>query len=471
MNAIELDFEQAKARHLLFKSRLRAILYDSGIDDTAVLSHHECGLGKWIYDHALPAYGHLPSMVELERVHADIHTCARRLVRLYREGHTEQARAGLAEMEGIADRLTYLLDHLEGQLRHTAPAAEPGEAYISLSLPDFQELLRTNQEFDGRIKTQIAELSAALQHSKQELTTQQTLLQTVFDNADVALFLMDDQQQCVFMNPAAERLTGFRLDEVQGNNLHSFIHHHYPDGRAFPIEECPIDQALPERNRMQGEEMFVHPDGTFYPVSFTASPIMGAAGQPVGTVIEVRDLTEQKKTQAALLESEDVFRTITTVSPVGLFLTDDQGKITFANQTILDWLGMTKDVYLANGGAEAIVAEDLAPTAEAFGRSFAAQRPHTDEFRIHHADGTVHHCLLAAVPRYRDDGSFAGYVGSFSDITERKQAEDNLRQYYDDLEVKVTFRNLQLEQELHALRQQAARAGAGAPQASTEDPA
>ena len=309
MNAIELDFEQAKARHLIFKSRLRSILYDAEVDEAPVLSHHECGVGKWIYGHALPAYGHLPEMQELERVHADIHTCARRLVKLYREGHAAQARAGLAEIEHIADRLIELLDLLENLLRHTAPAAQPADAYISLSVADFQELLQANQVLDERIKTQVSELSAALKHSNQALNTEQILLQTIFDNADVALFLMDEQQQCVFMNPAAEHLTGFRLEQVQGNNLHSFIHYQHPDGRPFPMEECPIDRALPERNRMQGEDVFVRPDGTFYPVSFTASPILGPQGQPVGTVIEVRDLTEQKKTQAALLESEILFRT------------------------------------------------------------------------------------------------------------------------------------------------------------------
>ena len=82
---IQLDFEQAKAKHLLFKSKLRSILYGAKLTDEApVLSHFECTVGKWIYNHALKAYGHIPEMQELEKVHADIHTSARQLVALYR---------------------------------------------------------------------------------------------------------------------------------------------------------------------------------------------------------------------------------------------------------------------------------------------------------------------------------------------------------------------------------------------------
>ncbi|WP_418320441.1 ATP-binding protein [Piscinibacter sakaiensis] len=131
------------------------------------------------------------------------------------------------------------------------------------------------------------------------------LLTAITDNASVALFIMDERQQCVFMNPAAERMTGYRLDEVTGRPLHDVIHHKHPDGRHYPLEDCPIDRAFPERNCTQGEEVFVHKNGQFYDVSFTASPIRGDEGQPIGTIIEVQDITERKRReQAAANETE-----------------------------------------------------------------------------------------------------------------------------------------------------------------------
>jgi PAS domain S-box-containing protein len=119
-------------------------------------------------------------------------------------------------------------------------------------------------------------------------------LEDLCNNATVALFVMDDRQHCVYMNPAAEQLTGFTLAEVQDKPLHDYIHNRRPDGRPYPLEECPIDRAAPANMQEQGEEVFVHKDGTLYPVTFTASPIR-RNGVVVGTVIEVQDARSQQK--------------------------------------------------------------------------------------------------------------------------------------------------------------------------------
>ncbi|OAS25112.1 sensor histidine kinase [Methylobacterium platani] len=121
-------------------------------------------------------------------------------------------------------------------------------------------------------------------------------LNAVLNNASVSIFLMDDRQHCIYMNRAAEQLTGWTLDEVLARDcpLHDIVHHTYPDGRPFPLHECAIDRAFPENNQERGEEVFVHRDGHFYPVGFTASPIRDDATNIIGTIIEVRDISEEK---------------------------------------------------------------------------------------------------------------------------------------------------------------------------------
>lgn len=121
-------------------------------------------------------------------------------------------------------------------------------------------------------------------------------LNAVLNNASVSIFLMDDRQHCIYMNRAAEQLTGWTLDEVLERDcpLHDIVHHTYPDGRPFPLAECAIDRAFPENNQERGEEVFVHKDGHFYPVGFTASPIRDDAANIIGTIIEVRDISEEK---------------------------------------------------------------------------------------------------------------------------------------------------------------------------------
>jgi PAS domain S-box-containing protein len=122
-------------------------------------------------------------------------------------------------------------------------------------------------------------------------------LDAVAENATLALFIMDEHQRCSYMNRAAEELTGFRLEELQGKELHYYVHHTRPDGSHYPLEECPIDQAFPQNMREQGEEVFVHKDGHFYPVAFTASPIR-QDGRTVGTIIEARDISEERRERA-----------------------------------------------------------------------------------------------------------------------------------------------------------------------------
>lgn len=118
----------------------------------------------------------------------------------------------------------------------------------------------------------------------------------VTDNATTGLFIMDDQQHCIFMNPAAEKITGYTFESLNNMQkpLHDIIHYKKADGSPYPLMECPIDRALPEKNQMRGEDVFVRPDGSMYPVAFTASPIQHQ-GKAVGTVIELRDTTEEKK--------------------------------------------------------------------------------------------------------------------------------------------------------------------------------
>ncbi|GAB2531258.1 CZB domain-containing protein [Rufibacter soli] len=108
-----LDFEQARIKHVLFKSKLRAMLYGATIDIEPVISTTECSLGKWIYNTALPRIGHLEEVKELEQVHKEMHVLARRLWKEYQAGQQDQALKGLAEVDIIAAKLLHLLDVIE----------------------------------------------------------------------------------------------------------------------------------------------------------------------------------------------------------------------------------------------------------------------------------------------------------------------------------------------------------------------
>lgn len=154
---------------------------------------------------------------------------------------------------------------------------------------------------------------AAIQDVSELKQTQESLhasgrrLDAILNNTTMAVFMMDERQHCVFMNAAAEQMTGFCLTETQGKTLHEVIHHTHPDGSHFPIEECVIDRAFLENNQMRGEGVFVHKDGSFYPVGFSASPMKDARGKSIGTIIEARNIEaelEARKTEEQLRRSQ-----------------------------------------------------------------------------------------------------------------------------------------------------------------------
>lgn len=152
-----------------------------------------------------------------------------------------------------------------------------------------------NARLYERAKAEIARREA----TEVRLRETERRLSAVLNNASVSIFLMNEFQHCIYMNAAAERLTGFTLEEVQGRPLHDVIHHTRPDGSPFPLQECAIDRAFPENANTQGEEVFVHKSGSFYPVAFTASPVHDEEAKVVGTIIEVRDISEEKKVEEA----------------------------------------------------------------------------------------------------------------------------------------------------------------------------
>lgn len=135
-------------------------------------------------------------------------------------------------------------------------------------------------------------------------------LDAILNNTREAVFLMDDQQHCVYANTAAEKLTGYTLEQLRERPLHDVIHYKRPDGSHYPIEDCPIDRAFPARAQMSGEELFVAPDGSFYPVGFTASPLLNESGCSVGTVIEARNIAEEKARDEALQEQKRILETL-----------------------------------------------------------------------------------------------------------------------------------------------------------------
>jgi PAS domain S-box-containing protein len=154
-------------------------------------------------------------------------------------------------------------------------------------------------------------------------------------------------------------------------------------------------------------------------------PVLGI---PIAIGSVMRDLRPEIAAKQALADSELLLRNITSAAPTALWMSDESGNITYVNQTWLDWTGSSFDDNSGDGWLAKIAAEDKQKVIGKFSSDVAARKMYEDEFRLEHADGSIHWCVASGRPQYKTDGTFAGYIGACVDITEQK----HLQQQKDD---------------------------------------
>jgi PAS domain S-box-containing protein len=125
-------------------------------------------------------------------------------------------------------------------------------------------------------------------------------------------------------------------------------------------------------------------------------------------------------------ESAEHFRLVANSAPVLIWLSGVDKGCTYVNQRCLDFTGRSFEDEIGNGWTEAVHKEDLARCLEIYTTAFDRREPFQMEYRLRRHDGEYRWVLDSGAPMYKADGSFAGYIGSALDVTERKLAEEAL---------------------------------------------
>jgi PAS domain S-box-containing protein len=140
-----------------------------------------------------------------------------------------------------------------------------------------------------------------------------------------------------------------------------------------------------------------------------------------------------QRAEAALRESEAHFRVMADTAPVMIWRSGIDKKCDFFNQPWLAYTGRTLEQELGDGWAEGVHADDLPFCLQTYTTAFEARQPFRMEYRLRRFDGDYRVVLDSGVPRWEEDGSFAGYIGSCIDISDRKQAERALQETHAEL--------------------------------------
>ena len=124
--------------------------------------------------------------------------------------------------------------------------------------------------------------------------------QLILQAAGEGIYGVDAKGRITFVNPAAERMLGWKANEVIGRNGHSLLHHSHANGDPYPHRACPIYAAFEQGSIFRvDDEVFWRKDGHAFPVEYTSTPIQ-ERGRSLGAVVVFRDVTAQRQARAEL---------------------------------------------------------------------------------------------------------------------------------------------------------------------------
>jgi nitrogen fixation negative regulator NifL len=234
----------------------------------------------------------------------------------------------------------------------------------------------------------------------------------------------------LWTNPAFTQLTGYTSEEVLGKNprvLKSGAH-----GESFYRN---LWDTVASGQVWRGEVTNRRKDGSVYSEEMTITPVRNERGEVTHFIAIKQDITVRQQTERALRESEELFRSLSASSPLGIFLTDTRGLFTYVNPRCRQILGCSLIESQNNGWTKFIHPDDHeAAWQHWLDYVQSGTGEYSYEYRIQKPDGTTRFAHVRAAPLRSDDRSPLGFVGSIEDITVHRRSEDELRESKQSLE-------------------------------------
>jgi PAS domain S-box-containing protein len=234
-----------------------------------------------------------------------------------------------------------------------------------------------------------------------------------------------------YFNEAGLRLLGLdSLDEARGRTLFDFV---MPED--LPALRAQLLPALEQDGQWEGEWRYRNVK-TGEPVLVSKKVTLirdPATGAPTAYATVSRDIADRKRAEDALRESEERFRSMADSTPALVWLSDLEMKRTYFNRTWLEFVGRPVEAELGDGWVENIHPDYRDRYLTTYRTAFETRKPFEIEYLLRRHDGEYRWVLARGTPRFTPSGGFAGFVGLCLDITDRRRAEDRLRE-----EVRVT---------------------------------
>ncbi len=245
----------------------------------------------------------------------------------------------------------------------------------------------------------------------------------VFEHAPSGMYVSGLDGRFIQVNAAFCKMTGYSEHELIGTPWLELIH---PDERETALRRKELFWKNPDIC-VEAEGRYIHRNGVAAWGRIRVSLVRDGGGTPLYSIVHVEDITERKLAAEKIRESEERFRLIADSCPSMMWVTDAEGETEFVNRAYREFCGVTLEQ--ARGGIWPLLLhpDDKEAYVGAFFRALREHASFRAEVRVRRGDGEWRWFGSYALPRLSPDGAFLGHTGLSSDITDRRLAEQAIR--------------------------------------------
>lgn len=294
--------------------------------------------------------------------------------------------------------------------------------------------------------TERKQAEEALRHSEEQL-------ELISNTVPALISYVDKERRYVTCNEAYNTWFGLSRNDLIGKTMKEVVGDEAWRAMAPYVEAALQGQAVD----YETEAKYRHGGNRWIHAVYT--PHRDASGQITGFIVMVTDIGARKRAEAALRESEMRFRTIADSAPVLIWMDGLHG-CEFVNHAYMEFIGVHEQSTVANyDWARYIHDEDRKAYLSVYLDAMRDRAPFDAQFRFRRSDGQYRWMRSVGRPRLTANGELVGYVGASIDITDIREAQDQLQRWSQELEQAVRLKTTELVESQERLRALATEVG------------
>ncbi|MEE3715855.1 response regulator [Tumidithrix elongata RA019] len=300
--------------------------------------------------------------------------------------------------------------------------------------------------FDERDLRVAIETATYKHRMERQLAMREAQLSAILKSTSDAVIATDNTAEITYMNPAAEKLTGWRFAEALGRDVTEILYLVDENSGEEIAHPVPLVLQTGQVSFLNNSTATIDRQGIKKPVGDSASPICMPSGAIDGAVMVLWDMTDRKRAEAALSESESRFRNAFETAAIGMALNALDGRFLKVNLALCQLFGYSESELLSLTYQEITHADDMASDLDAMHSLLTGKIGSFNlEKRFWHKKRHIVWILLS-VSLVRDTMQQPMYlIAQMQNISDRKQAEIALSQLNNELESRVARRTEALQ--------------------------